>query len=62
MRIPKVLSTIWAPFARLNYLLRHAESDVAAVYPHSGPSPKDAAITDAVTGMVAQSQTGHVSL
>ncbi len=62
MSVKSFFTMLWSPFARLNYLLRNAESDVREVYPDSGLSTKDAAVTDGITGMVAQSQTGHVSL
>ena len=62
MSVKRFFKMLWSPFARLNYLLRSSESDTHALYPDSGLSKKDAAVTDGITGMVAQSHTGHVSL
>lgn len=62
MSVKSFFKMLWSPFARLNYLLRNSESDVRAVYPDSGLSKKDAAVTDGITGMAAQSHTGHVGL
>ncbi|MGV8847943.1 MAG: hypothetical protein ACOH16_00200 [Propionibacteriaceae bacterium] len=62
MSVKSFFMVLWSPFARLNYLLRNSESDLRAVYPDSGLSKKVAAVTDGITGMVAQTQTGHVSL
>jgi hypothetical protein len=62
MSVKSFFKMLWSPFARLNYLLRHSESDTHAIYPDSGLSTKDAAVTDGITGMAAQSHTGHVGL
>ncbi len=61
MTLKKVAKILWSPVKRVDELLR-VDSDVADLYPDAHLSTRDAAITDAITGMQAQAHTGHIGL
>lgn len=61
MTLKKVARILWSPVRRVDDLL-HVDADVADLYPDQHLSHKDAAITDAITGMQAQAHTGHIGL
>jgi len=61
MTLKKVATILWSPVKRVDELLR-VDSDVADLYPDEHLRTRDAAITDAITGMQTQAHTGHVGL